>query len=201
LSYSGNLLVENRNGLIVNAELLEAHGRAERDAALVMLEQIPDNGRITVGGDKGFDTQEFVKECRRMNVTPMCAERRQTGRQRHRCAHHASRWLSRESEETQTDQGVLRLTERHRTAVQTETSRHPQSGLIFTFAAAAYNLARLRKLVPIQCGLMGPECLRGRRERSAERTHTAPEWSEHPKTGENKRIAGRYMFFQHTAKM
>jgi transposase len=44
LSYSGNLLVENRNGLIVNAELLEANGRAERDAALVMLEQIPGAG-------------------------------------------------------------------------------------------------------------------------------------------------------------
>ena len=40
LSYSGNLLVENRNGLIINAELLEANGRAERDAALLMLEQI-----------------------------------------------------------------------------------------------------------------------------------------------------------------
>ena len=84
LSYSGNLLVENRNGLIVNAELLEANGRAERDAALVMLEKIPDNGRITVGGDK----------------------------LKHR--------------------GILKV------------------GWIFTFAAAAYNLVRLRKLVPIQ---------------------------------------------------
>jgi transposase len=53
LSYSGNLQVENRNGLIVNAELLEANGRAERDAALLMLEQVPGDGRITVGGDKG----------------------------------------------------------------------------------------------------------------------------------------------------
>jgi hypothetical protein len=74
LSYSGNLLVENRNGLIVNAELLEANGRAERDAAQVMLEQVPCDGRITVGGDKGFDTQEFVEECRRMNVTPHVAQ-------------------------------------------------------------------------------------------------------------------------------
>jgi hypothetical protein len=41
LSYNGNLLVENRNGLIVNAELLQANGRAERDAALLMLEQVP----------------------------------------------------------------------------------------------------------------------------------------------------------------
>jgi hypothetical protein len=60
LSKSGNLLVENRNGLIVNAELLEANGRAERDAALLMLEQVPGTGRLTVGGDKGFDTAEFV---------------------------------------------------------------------------------------------------------------------------------------------
>jgi len=41
LSYNGNLLVENRNGLIVNTEVFEANGTAERDAALVMLEQIP----------------------------------------------------------------------------------------------------------------------------------------------------------------
>jgi hypothetical protein len=74
LSYSGNLLVENRNGLIVNAELLEANGRAERDAALVMLEQVRGNGRVTVGGDKGFDAQEFVEECRRMKVTPHVAQ-------------------------------------------------------------------------------------------------------------------------------
>lgn len=60
MSYGGNLLVKNRNGLIVNAELLEANGRAERDAALLMQEQFSGDGRITVGGDKGFDTQEFA---------------------------------------------------------------------------------------------------------------------------------------------
>lgn len=62
LSYSGNLLVENRNGLIVEATAWEANGRAERDAALVMLEQVPGDGRITVGGDKGFDTRDFVAD-------------------------------------------------------------------------------------------------------------------------------------------
>src|SRR5271169_504400 len=77
LSYNGNLLVENRHGLIVNAELLQANGRAERDAALLMLEQVPGDGRITVGGDKGFDTAEFVGG-RHMNVTPHVA--RNTGR-------------------------------------------------------------------------------------------------------------------------
>jgi hypothetical protein len=78
LSYNGSLLVENRNGLIMDAELLQANGRAERDAALMMLEQVPGEERITVGGDKGFDTAEFVAECRHMNVTPHVA--RNTGR-------------------------------------------------------------------------------------------------------------------------
>ena len=64
--------------LIVNAELLEANGRAERDAALLMLEQVPGDGHITVGGDKGFDTAEFVAECRHMNVVPHVAQN--TGR-------------------------------------------------------------------------------------------------------------------------
>jgi hypothetical protein len=74
LSYSGNLLIENRNGLIVNGELLEAKGRAERDAALILLEQTPGTHPATVGGEKGFDTAEFVAECRRMNVTPHVAQ-------------------------------------------------------------------------------------------------------------------------------
>src|SRR6201993_4416477 len=53
LSFQGNLLVENRNGLIVNTELFQANGTAERDAALVMLEQLPGMQPVTVGGDKG----------------------------------------------------------------------------------------------------------------------------------------------------
>jgi hypothetical protein len=68
LSYNGNLLVENRNGLIVNTEVFEANGTAERDAALVMLEQIPGK-QVTVGGDKAYDTADFVAECRNLKVT------------------------------------------------------------------------------------------------------------------------------------
>jgi hypothetical protein len=65
--------VDNRNGLIV-AELLETNGRAERDTALLMLKQAPGGGRITVGGDNRFDTQEFVHEGRQTNVTPHLAQ-------------------------------------------------------------------------------------------------------------------------------
>jgi hypothetical protein len=89
LSYSGNLLVENRNGLIVNAEVFAANGTAERDAALVMLEQIPGNKRGTAGGDKGFDTRDFVAESRHLGGRRMwrrtwdgAAGARSTGRPR-----------------------------------------------------------------------------------------------------------------------
>jgi transposase len=74
LSYNGNLLVENRNGLIVNTEVFEANGTAERDAALLMLERIPGTKPVTVGGDKAYDTADFVAECRNLKVTPHVAQ-------------------------------------------------------------------------------------------------------------------------------
>src|SRR5512138_1194843 len=74
LSYNGNLLTENRNGLIVNTEVFQANGTAERDAALIMLEQITSTRRVTVGADKGYDTKDFVAECRHLNVTPHVAQ-------------------------------------------------------------------------------------------------------------------------------
>jgi len=60
LSYCGNLLADNRNGLIVDAEVFQANGTAERDAALLMLEKLPGGQPVTVGGDKGFDTRDRV---------------------------------------------------------------------------------------------------------------------------------------------
>jgi hypothetical protein len=74
LSYKANLLTENRHGLIANTEVLAANGTAKRDAALVMLEQLPGTHRATVGGDKGYDTADFAAECRYMNVTPHVAQ-------------------------------------------------------------------------------------------------------------------------------
>src|SRR6266849_6597682 len=74
LSYSGHLLVENKNGLIVDAEGFQANGTAERDAALLMLERVPGTKTVTVGGDKGFDTRGFVAECRNLGVTPHVAQ-------------------------------------------------------------------------------------------------------------------------------
>jgi transposase len=60
LSYMGHVLMENRNGLLVETFLTEATGRAERDAAMLMAEALPAGKRVTLGGDKNYDTQEFV---------------------------------------------------------------------------------------------------------------------------------------------
>jgi transposase len=151
LSYNGNLLVENRNGLIVNAELLQANGRAERDAALLMLEQVPGDGRITVGGDKGFDTAEFVEQCRHMNITPHVAQnlgRRGGSAIDARTTRHAGYDVSQKKRKRieecfgwLKDIALLRKL-KHRGMFKV--------AWIFTFAAAAYNLVRMRKLIPIK---------------------------------------------------
>jgi transposase len=151
LSYNGDLLIENRNGLIVNAELLQANGRAERDAALVMLEQLAGDGRVTVGADKGYDTAEFVDQCRHMNVTPHVAQNtaRPGGsaidaRTTRHAGYDVSQKKRKRIEECfgwLKDIALLRKL-KHRGLFKV--------GWIFTFAAAAYNLVRMRKLIPIQ---------------------------------------------------
>ena len=70
LCHMGHALMENRNGLVVDTALTKATGTAEREAAISMIEDLPDDGRITLGTDKGYDTQDFVAEMRRLGVTP-----------------------------------------------------------------------------------------------------------------------------------
>jgi transposase len=149
LSYSGNLLVENRNGLIVNAEVFQANGTAERDAALVMLEQIPGTKPVTVGGDKGFDTFGFVEECRNLRATPHVAqnEKRRGGSAIDgRTTRHPGYAVSqRKRKRIEECFGWLK------TIALMRKVRHRGVGKvhwIFTLACAAYNLVRMRKLSP-----------------------------------------------------
>src|ERR1700737_4408019 len=74
LGYLGHVLMENRNGLLVQTFLTEANGRAEREAAMLMAEAIPGGKRVTLGGYKNYDTQELVRELRGMNITPHVAQ-------------------------------------------------------------------------------------------------------------------------------
>jgi transposase len=73
LSFTGHLLMENRNGLVVDTRLTPATGTAERDAATAMLNEVPGRHRITVGADKAYDTANFIAEMRAMKVTPHVA--------------------------------------------------------------------------------------------------------------------------------
>ena len=148
LSYNGNLLTENRNGLIVNTEVFQANGTAERDAALVMLEQIPGGRRVTVGADKGYDTKDFVAECRHLQVTPHVAQNVNRnggsaidGRTTRREGYEVSQRKRKRIEECF---GWLK------TIALIRKVRHrgiEKVGWVFTFAAAAYNLVRMRNLM------------------------------------------------------
>jgi len=148
LSYSGHLLVENRNGLIVNAMAWEANGTAERDTALLMmLEQIAGTKRVTVGGDKGFDTAEFISECRHIQVTPHVAQndgrRGGSALDRRTTRHEGYRISQRKRKRIEECFGWLKTIAllrkvRHRGLFKVDW--------VFTFACAAYNLVRLRNL-------------------------------------------------------
>lgn len=72
--YMGHALMENRNGLVVDQRLTQASGTAEREAAIEMLSVQPSRTRKTVGADKGYDTADFVADCRAIGVTPHVAQ-------------------------------------------------------------------------------------------------------------------------------
>jgi hypothetical protein len=66
--------MENRNGLLIDLRIAEANGNAEREVALAMIGDLPGDHRITVGGDKGYDTKDFVVGCYFRDVTPHVAQ-------------------------------------------------------------------------------------------------------------------------------
>lgn len=153
LSYNGNLLIENRNGLIITTEVFQANGTAERDAALAMLEQVPGTNRVTVGADKAYDTKDFVAECRNLNVTPHVAQnRKRSGGSAldERTTRHDGYAISQKKRKRIEESfGWLK------TIALMRKVRHRgihKVGWVFTFAAAAYNLVRMRNLVASPVG-------------------------------------------------
>jgi len=153
LSYNGNLLTENLNGLIVNTEVFPANGLAERAAAMAMLEQIPGDHRVTVGADKGYDTRDFIAECRHLKVTPHIAQNTKRsggsaidGRTTRHSGYAVSQKKRKRIEECF---GWLK------TIALMRKVRHrgiEKVGWVFTFAAAAYNLVRMRNLLASPAG-------------------------------------------------
>ena len=155
LSYNGNLLTENRNGFIITTEVFPATGTAERHAAMLMLEQIPGVHRVTVGADKAYDTRDFVSECRNMKVTPHVAQntKRSGGSAIDgRTARHEGYAVSQKKRKRIEECfGWLK------TIALMRKVRHrgiEKVGWVFTFAAAAYNLVRMRKLMASTVGAL-----------------------------------------------
>lgn len=75
LAYTANALMENRNGLLIDLRVAPATGRAEREGALLMIdESLKGSQPITLGADKGYDTRDFIEKCRAMNVVPHVAQ-------------------------------------------------------------------------------------------------------------------------------
>ena len=81
LSYLGHALMENRNGLVVDATNTLASGMAERDATLIMAGRSINKTGATLGTDKVYDAATFVKELRALGVTPHVVQKKT---QRHR---------------------------------------------------------------------------------------------------------------------
>jgi transposase len=149
LSYCGNVLMENRNGLVADVETMQADGTAERDAAVVMIASLPGDNSVTVGADKGYDTKGFVADARALNATPHVAQKKHSaidGRTTRHAGYKISQQKRKRVEEIfgwmKTIGGLRKLRHRGLELV----------GWMFTFTAAAYNLVRIRNLTKSVAG-------------------------------------------------
>jgi transposase len=144
LCFMGHALMENRNGLVVDSRLTRATGKAEREAALEMVEDIPGIKRVTLAADKNYDTAEFVSKLRNLNATPHVAQKASSAidkRTTRHAGYRTSQKVRKRVEEIfgwMKTAGLLRKT-RHRGLERVEST--------FTLAAAAYNLVRMRNLI------------------------------------------------------
>ena len=147
LCYLGHLLTENRNGLVVNTRVTLASGTAEREAAVEMVKQIPGgSSRVTLGGDRGYDTRGFVEELRELNVTPHLAQNTVQRRSAidERTTRHDGYGVSQRKRKR-----VEEVFGRMKTVALMRKTRFrgpDRVGWMFTLAAAAYNLVRMRNL-------------------------------------------------------
>jgi transposase len=143
LAYLGEVLMENRGGLVVDACVVPATGTGERDAALSLIASLPPR-RVTVGGDKGYDTRGFVETLRQLEVTPHIALKKTSRTLDRRTTRHVGYDISQRARKRieevfgwmKTVGGLRKLRRRGGGRVNWQ----------FLLAAAAYNLVRMRSL-------------------------------------------------------
>jgi len=150
LSFSQHALMENRNGLLLDLRIEEANGTAERTVALEMLADVVDGIReVTLGGDKNYDTVDFVGACRNMNITPHVAqnanERRSSaidGRTTRHPGYAISQRVRKRVEE------IFGWTKTVANFRRTRYKGKQRTEMASRFVGAAYNLLRISRLVP-----------------------------------------------------
>ena len=146
LSNAGHVLMENRHGLAVNCCVTQATGRAEPEAALAMVEQIPGWRRVMLGADKGYDQKPLVQELREHRVTAHFARKQTSIIIDQRTTRHPGYVISQRKRKRVEEifgwlktVGGLRKT-RHRGVARVDW--------MFSFALTVYNLVRMRNLLP-----------------------------------------------------
>lgn len=146
LVFMGHALMENRHGLVIDAEMTRVSGHAERMAAIEMITPHGDRPeRITLAGDKGYDARDFVEELRELNVTPHVAQKAKHSAIDGRTTRHAGYGVS---------QCIRKRIEEAfgwaKTIAMMRKTRHRGLDKVrwqFTLTMAAYNLVRLPKLI------------------------------------------------------
>ncbi len=147
LCFLGHVLMENRNGLVIQTTVTPATGTAERDAALALVDAQAPTRRLTLGGDKNYDTAAFVEALRERQVTPHVAQHttRRSSAIDGRTTRHPGYALSQQKRKRVEEVfGWLKTVGLLRKVKLRGVQR---VGWLFTFAVAAYNLVRIRNLV------------------------------------------------------
>ena len=146
LCFGAHLLMDNREGLVVDVRLTPADGTSERDAALQMLASVPGTGRITVGADRGYDTKGFVGRCRNVKVTPHVAQKQRSAIDRRTTRHEGYRLSQRARKRIEEVFGWVKTVGGGRKLRYCGVARNR---LWVELTIAGYNLVRLAKLTAV----------------------------------------------------
>ena len=146
LCFGAHVLMDNREGLVVDVRLTLVEGASERDAASEMLEAVPGAGRITVGADRGYDTRGFVRGCRKSRVTPHVAQKQRSAIDRRTTRHEGYRLSQRARKRVEEVFGWVQTVGGGRKLRYCGVERNR---FWMELTTASYNLVRLSKLTPV----------------------------------------------------
>lgn len=150
LAYLGHALMDNRHGLAVDGCATQATGTAERDAAGAMIDRIKTDGEISLGADKGYDTQAFVERLKRGKVRPHIAQNTTNRRSAVPDAIAKTPGYAKSLNARPRIEGIFGWLKRIGGIKKVKLRGTAKVHSLFTFALAAYNLVRMRTLMQSQ---------------------------------------------------